>query len=119
MITALDHLQISIPAGRLDEALAFYAGLLGFTRVAKPPELAATPGAWLTQSGFSLHLGEEENFVTDGCGHPAFCVADLDALMAKLTQAGIRVRMDAGPSGYKRGSAWDPFGSRIEFMQKL
>ncbi len=119
MITALDHLQISIPKGRLDEALAFYVGLLGFTRVPKPAELMSTDGAWLTQASVNVHLGEQTDFATDGHAHPAFCVSDLDTLAAALRAAGMRLRFDDGPTGYKRASVWDPFGNRIEMMQKL
>jgi catechol 2,3-dioxygenase-like lactoylglutathione lyase family enzyme len=118
MITGLDHIQISIPAGRLAQALQFYENTLGFTRVPKPAELSQT-GAWLEQGGISLHLGEEENFATDGRAHPAFKVSDVQALMDACIAAGYKHRWDNGPAGYKRGSVFDPFGNRVELMQKL
>ena len=123
MITGLDHIQISIPEGRVDDALAFYADVLGFTRVPKPAELSQT-GAWLVQSGINIHLGERANFSTDGDAHPAFCVSDLNSLLAKIENAKIantncRIRHEDGPNGYVRASAWDPFGNRLEFMQHL
>jgi catechol 2,3-dioxygenase-like lactoylglutathione lyase family enzyme len=118
MIQALDHLQISIPKGRLDEALAFYIGALGWTRIPKPIEMERNSGgAWLIQSGFHLHLGEEPQFATDGRGHPCFRVADVDAAIALAEVGGARVRRDPGPAGYRRASTWDPFGNRIEFIQ--
>jgi 4-hydroxyphenylpyruvate dioxygenase-like putative hemolysin len=43
-IKALDHVQLAMPAGREDEADAFYHDLLGFTVVPKPPLLAARGG---------------------------------------------------------------------------
>jgi catechol 2,3-dioxygenase-like lactoylglutathione lyase family enzyme len=118
MITGLDHIQISIPAGRLPEALAFYVDTLGFTRVQKPAELSPT-GAWLTQGGINVHLGEEKNFATDGRAHPAFCVRDVEALIGKCIATGYAHRWDVGPAGYKRGSVFDPFGNRIELTQRL
>ncbi len=118
MITGLDHIQISIPEGRVADALSFYIGVLGFKRVPKPAELSQT-GAWLTVSGINIHLGERTNFSTDGDAHPAFCVSDLNALLAKIENAKCRIRHDDGPSGYARASAWDPFGNRLEFMQRL
>lgn len=118
MITGLDHIQISIPQGRVADALAFYAGVLGFTRVPKPAELPQT-GAWLTLSGINIHLGEQNDFATDGHAHPAFCVSDLHSLLAKIETAKCRIRHDDGPTGYARASAWDPFGNRLEFMQRL
>ena len=118
MILALDHLQISIPAGRLDEALAFYVDQLGFVRVPKPATLSAS-GAWLEQGGVSLHLGEEGDFATDGRAHPAFRVDDLDAVLAPVLAAGRRHRFDPGPAGFRRASVFDPFGNRIELVQQL
>ena len=118
MITGLDHIQISIPSGRVDDALAFYVGVLGFTRIPKPAELSQT-GAWLAKANFNLHLGEMENFITDGNAHPAFCVTDLKTLLAKVEAAQCQTRHEEGPTGYLRASAWDPFGNRIEFMQSL
>ncbi len=118
MITGFDHLQISFPAGRLADALAFYVDLLAFTRIEKPVGLSQS-GAWLKQGGFNLHLGEEENFQTDGRGHPAFLVDALEPLIMRLQHADCRTRYDQGPNGFLRASAWDPFGNRIEFMQRL
>ncbi|MGL4574787.1 MAG: VOC family protein [Burkholderiaceae bacterium] len=118
MITGLNHIQISIPAARLADALAFYQDALGFARVQKPAELSPT-GAWLTQGGVNLHLGEEKNFATDGRAHPAFVVSDVQRLVDACVAAGYKHRWDTGPNGYKRGSVFDPFGNRIELMQKL
>ena len=118
MILGLDHLQISIPAGRLDEALSFYIGMLGFTRIPKPASLDPR-GAWLLQSGVHLHLGEEPVFATDGCAHPAFRVADIDAILDPLRARGLKHRNEAGPEGCRRVSVFDPFGNRIELMQTL
>jgi RimJ/RimL family protein N-acetyltransferase len=116
-LKSLNHLQISIPKGKLDEALAFYVGLLKFERIAKPAELQHHGGAWLLQNGFHLHLGEEENYVTDNRRHPSFNVRGFDSIMKSLESHGCKVRRDSGPAGYLRGSTWDPFGNRIEFMQ--
>ena len=45
-IVRLDHVQLAMPPGCEDEAEAFYAGLLGFTRLVKPEPLAARGGCW-------------------------------------------------------------------------
>lgn len=122
MIVGIDHLQISIPAGRVEEALAFYVGILGFTRVPKPAEMSPT-GAWLVssknQAGVNLHLGEIEKFATDGNAHPALLVTDLSLLLLQLEAAHFRVRRESTPHGFSRASTWDPFGNRIEFMQPM
>ncbi len=118
MILGLDHLQISIPAGRLGDALQFYVDVLGFTQIPKPASLDQR-GAWLLQGGVHLHLGEETPFATDGCAHPAFLVADMDTALRPVMKHGLRYRLDEGPEGFRRVSVFDPFGNRIEFMQKI
>ncbi len=125
MITGLDHIQISIPSGRVPDALSFYVDLLGFQRVPKPAALSqlSQTGAWLVSSNepgsVNLHLGETDNFVTDGNAHPAFKTTDAEALIQRLEAANCRTRRDAGPPGFIRASTWDPFGNRIEFMQRI
>ena len=117
-VLKIDHVQIAIPSGRLADALAFYEHVLQFVRVAKPPELDQS-GAWLVQGPVNLHLGEESEFEPARRAHPALLVDNIDALLASAKHGGHALRMDAGPAGYKRASVFDPFGNRIELMQKL
>lgn len=120
MIQSIDHLNITLPKGRLDDALAFYVGLLNWTRIPKASDMEAkNGGAWLIQNGIHLHLSEEANFQTDGRSHTCFRVHDTDLAIAKAEAAGSRARRDDGPDGYRRASVWDPFGNRIEFIQSL
>lgn len=118
MILAYDHVQVSIPSGQLDRALAFYIDVLGFERVPKPADMRQT-GAWLVQGAVNLHLGEEDVFAASENAHPALRVDNFQVLMDIAGQNGLKTRMDKGPSGFHRGSIWDPFGNRIELMQKL
>ncbi len=118
MILAFDHVQISIPSGQLDSALAFYVDVLGFSRVPKPADMRQT-GAWLIQGAVNLHLGEEDMFAASAYAHPALRVDNFLALMSLAEQNGLKTRVDKGPFGFHRGSIWDPFGNRIELMQKL
>ena len=123
MILTYDHVQVMIPTGKLDEALAFYIDLLGFTRVPKPADMRQS-GAWLESGQVKLHLGEDlahtaDDFVASPNAHPAIRVDDFDALMTAATVRGLKVRIDKGPAGFQRGSIWDPFGNRIELMQEL
>jgi 4-hydroxyphenylpyruvate dioxygenase-like putative hemolysin len=126
MIQSFDHIQLTIQAGQLDAALAFYVDFLGFTRVPKPSTMRQS-GAWLTSGSVNLHLGEtnenngdeEENLSLPRNSHPAFRVDNFVQIMETATQKGLKTRVDSGPSGYLRGSVWDPFGNRIELMQAL
>jgi predicted enzyme related to lactoylglutathione lyase len=116
----LDHIQISIPTGEVTKALAFYSQVLGFTQVSKPAELrSANTGAWMVRESINLHLGEEGAFVGDGRSHPAFRVESLNAIITKANEHGSRVREENGPNGFLRASVFDPFGNRIELMEKL
>jgi catechol 2,3-dioxygenase-like lactoylglutathione lyase family enzyme len=38
-VRSIDHVLIAMPAGREDEARAFYQGILGLVEKAKPPQL--------------------------------------------------------------------------------
>jgi RimJ/RimL family protein N-acetyltransferase/catechol 2,3-dioxygenase-like lactoylglutathione lyase family enzyme len=117
-LTSVNHYQVAIPKGKLDEALAFYVGALGCTRIAKPAELSPS-GAWLQAGAIELHLGEEANFVAASRAHPAFNVRDAASLKQRCDTAGYTTRDESGPNGYTRFSVFDPFGNRIELMQKL
>lgn len=117
-ILGIDHVQISIPRGRLDEALPFYVDVLGFQRIAKPVEFASHGGAWLKHGVVNLHLGEEDGFITDGKAHVALRVEAIESLIERAVEAGYRHRRDQGPKGYGRASLFDAFGNRVELMQK-
>ena len=43
-LTALDHVQLAMPAGEEENARRFYRDLLGLPEIAKPPVLAARGG---------------------------------------------------------------------------
>jgi len=61
-IRQLDHVQLAMPAGREDEARAFYQGLLGIGEVAKPSHLATRGGCWFERGPLKVHLGVEKDF---------------------------------------------------------
>ncbi|KJF65852.1 VOC family protein [Rhizobium nepotum] len=118
-ILALDHVQLAMPAGREDDARAFYSGLLSFAEQAKPANLAARGGCWFTCGPIKLHLGVEQDFRPARKAHPAFLVDDLKILRKTLETAGCHVVEDEPLEGYHRFYVHDPFGNRIEMMQPL
>lgn len=119
MFDRLHHVQLAMPAGAEDRARAFYAGVLGLEEIAKPPVLAARGGAWFGAGGVELHLGVEDGFTPARKAHPGILVTDLDALVARLTAAGVDARPDGEFPGHRRVYADDPFGNRLEFLQQL
>lgn len=119
MIVGLDHVQLAMPAGGEERARAFYAGVLGLAERAKPPHLAARGGCWFAGPGLELHLGVEEPFRPAAKAHPALLVAGLAAMRETLARHGFGFEEGRPLDGYLRGDARDPFGNRIELMQKL
>ena len=109
-----------MPAEEEEQARAFYAGVLGFTEIPKPAELAKRGGAWFQSNGVQLHLGVETDFRPARKAHPAFVVSDQDAMLARIEEAGYKTDTSQPPlDEYKRAHVYDPFGNRIELMEKL
>lgn len=117
-ILTLDHVQLAMPPGREDAARAFYAGVLGLAEVPKPHNLAARGGCWFEGGSARVHLGVEDAFAPARKAHPAFLVVDLAAFKDRLAAAGVAWRDDEPLPGYLRTYVSDPFGNRIELMQK-
>lgn len=113
----LTHLNITIPKGSEDRARAFYQGCLGLTEILKPEPLRARGGVWFEASGIDIHLSvEEPRQPPDTQRHFGLQCAEIDALRAKLTGAGVEI--DEGrPAPWKRFFVHDPFGNRIEFHE--
>jgi predicted enzyme related to lactoylglutathione lyase len=67
-----------------------------------------------------LHLGVEPDFRPARKAHPAFIVDHLDRLLEKIRAAGYEINTSQ-PSleETKRAHIFDPFGNRVELMEKL
>jgi len=118
-ILALDHVQLAMPEGGEHQARLFYVGLLGFKEIAKPSNLAARGGVWFERGPVKVHLGVEKEFSPARKAHPAFLVDDLAALAKTLAAGGVAIREDEPLPGYRRCYVSDPFGNRIELMERL
>ena len=116
-VVGVDHVQIAMPAGREDDARAFYAGLLGIPEISKPPALAARGGAWFERGGLKIHLGVDRDFRPARKAHPGLRVIGLAALIERLRAAGHVVVDDEPLPGYLRVYVDDPFGNRLELME--
>jgi catechol 2,3-dioxygenase-like lactoylglutathione lyase family enzyme len=117
---AIDHIQLSIPPGGEEQARRFYGDLLGFLEVPKPAEFLNRGGAWFEQGTIKLHLGVEADFHPLKKAHPGLLVEDLEALIARLSEADYEVDRNQPPlETYKRAHVLDPFGNRLELLEKL
>lgn len=117
-VIGIDHVQLAIPAGGEDKARAFFVALLGMREVPKPPQLSSA-GCWFEGGTLRLHLGVDPAFRPATKAHPALLVDDLGALREKLDAADCETRDDEPIEGYQRFFTSDPFGNRIELMQKV
>lgn len=118
-ILGFDHVQLAMPKGGEDAARGFYGGVLGMRELPKPPELAARGGAWFRDGTTQLHLGIDPNFRPAQKAHPALIVRGLADYLARARERGIRVIDDEPLPGYRRAFLYDPFGNRLELMEKV
>ena len=120
MILRIHHAQVMIPTGAEAQARRFYCDLLGLQEVAKPVPLAVRGGFWLSVGEQQLHIGIEPEWQDHNQRreHVAYEVDDLNAWRTRLATAGVAVRDAEQVSGYRRIELRDPFGNRIEMMQR-
>lgn len=114
----IDHVQIAIPKGGEDEGRAFFGELLGILELPKPFDMAARGGCWFAVADRQIHLGVEADFKAAKKAHVALSTTGLDELRARLERAGYETQDDSDVDGRKRFFTHDPFGNRIEFMDR-
>ncbi|HEX8719311.1 MAG TPA: VOC family protein [Pyrinomonadaceae bacterium] len=112
-----DHVQVCIPRGTEDRAREFYGRLLGLEEVEKPEALRKNGGMWYSVAGVQLHVGAEDA-VAPSKRHPAFEVEDVPGVRAYLEGHGVRTKDEEEIPGMRRFSFFDPFGNRIELLEK-
>ncbi len=117
-IKRLHHVQVCIPRGAEREARDFYGGLLGLKEVEKPEVLRASGGMWFEAADVQLHVGVEDA-VAPSKRHPAFEVEDVEGIRRYLRESGVRTKDEPDIPGVRRFSFYDPFGNRIEFMERV
>lgn len=115
-ITAIDHVQLAMPAKEEEKARSFYSGILGLQEVSKPEKLAKRGGVWFELGSVKVHLGVEENFQPAKKAHPAFLVEGWETLIARCQAAGYQITPDDLIPGVRRAYVHDPFGNRIELI---
>ncbi|HTH39117.1 MAG TPA: VOC family protein [Pyrinomonadaceae bacterium] len=119
-ILNVHHAQLSVPTGDEKKARDFYCGVLGLKEVSKPETLAGRGGFWLELGQFQVHIGTEEFSGRAGTkAHIAYEVTALDGWKDKLAQAGITVTTGIQIPHYSRFEFRDPFGNRVEFLERI
>ena len=114
----LHHVMIAVPAGSEPIASHFYGDVLGLSEITKPATLASRRGLWFSLGELELHLGVDTAFSPARKAHIALLVGDLDAIGARLDSVGIPFNSDETMPGYRRFYVDDPFGNRLEFLER-
>ena len=116
-IKRLDHVQICIPVGEEEKAREFYTQVLGLEEIEKPDALKPNGGLWFKMADIQLHIGVEE---AQGKSkrHPAFEVEGLEQIREHLRENRVQIKDEIPVPGLNRFSFFDPFGNRIELMEK-
>ena len=119
MIVRLHHAQITVPRGAEDDCRRFYCDLLGLSEVEKPATLRGRGGFWLQIGEMQVHVGTEDDVNRQATkAHLAYEVTDLHACRTKLEHEGIEILNGIPIPGYERFEFRDPFGNRVEFLQR-
>ncbi len=118
MITALHHVNVTVPAELETAAKNFYGSVLGLKQIPKPPT-SRQSGAWYQIGPAQLHLSVARGEVSPGSGHVCFTVSDLTEIEAKLRDAGVDIIPDPEPQpDSPRFFARDPAGNELEIAQQ-
>jgi len=121
--TAVSH--ISVTATNLEDARAFYGGVLGLREIPRPE--FGFPGAWYALDGnLSLHVTVKDTMPVRPADprrfdtrdpHFALAVADADETYARIQASGLPFYDFADtPTGLRQLFIRDPAGNMIELI---
>ncbi|HEU4964302.1 MAG TPA: VOC family protein [Bacilli bacterium] len=115
----LDHVQVAAPVGTEAEMRKFFGELLGMRELEKPEALKKNGGAWFQCGAQQLHVGVEQEFAPAKKAHPAFLVDNIRELREHLIANGVTVKDDKNITDVMRFFIADPWGNRLEFMERV
>ncbi len=116
-IKRIDHIQLSLPRGGEARAREFYGKLLGLEEIEKLAALKPNGGLWYKIADIQIHLGIEE-IQGKSRRHPAFEVEGLKEIREYLESHQVEIKEEISVPGMERMSFYDPFGNRIELIEK-
>jgi len=119
-VVGIDHVQLAAPAGCEAEARRFFGEALGWEELPKPEPLRSRGGVWFRCGRHEVHIGVQSDFAPATKAHPAFAVQGLAELRAHIAACGIPTFDDDAriEEGVARFFANDPFGNRLEFLER-
>jgi len=115
----LHHAQISIPKGAEELARDFYCKVLGLQEIEKPVSLQGRGGFWLAVGQLQIHFGVEDGFDRRATkSHVAYEVRNLAFWKSELQRNKVEVLDGIPIPDWNRFEFRDPFGNRVEFLEK-
>lgn len=119
-VLRLHHGQVSIPKGAEDQAREFYCTFLELREIEKPESLKARGGLWIQLGDMQVHFGAEDGVDRRATkSHLAYEVKNLEQWREKLKGKGIEAQDGIPIPGYNRFEFRDPFGNRVEFLERI
>lgn len=113
------HVQVSIPKGSESVAREFYCGFLGLTEIPKPESLRGRGGFWAQLGELQIHFGVEDGIDRHATrSHLAYEVDALGEWKKQFQSRGIETLEGDPIPGLARFEFRDPFGNRVEMLQK-
>ena len=117
MVTALHHVNVTVPAELESAAKDFYGLVLGLRQIPKPPT-SRQSGAWYQIGETQLHLSIEDEEQSLSSRHVCFTVSDLSEAEERFRTAGVEIIPDPRPrADSPRFYVRDPGGNQLEIAQ--
>lgn len=113
----LDHVQLCVPEGEVENARTFYCEVLGLQEIERPIAVREMAGFWLEIADIRLHIATEPP-MTPSRRHPAFEIEHLEAVRAYLLENAVRIKEEVKIDGLNRFSMYDLWNNRIELIEK-
>jgi catechol 2,3-dioxygenase-like lactoylglutathione lyase family enzyme len=114
-----EHVLLAMPDGEERRAREFYVDVLGLTEIVRPESLGGRGGGWFRAGTVMVHLGVEPEFHAARMAHPAILVDSLETFVARCESRGCPIEPAVKLPGFERVHVYDPFGNRLEFMERV
>ncbi len=115
---SVHHIQITVQPDQEAQARAFYGNVMQLKILPKPEVLAGRGGFWCELGAVQIHVGLEDHPREQSKVHIAYEVEDLNLWRARLEAEGISIKTSIPIPGMDRFECRDPFGNRMEFLQR-
>lgn len=120
MLMEIDHVQITVPRNCENDAKKFYCEILGLQEIEKPDNRKQNGGFWLQVGKTQLHVGLEDGIDrVKTKAHTAYQVEDLEMWRNRLQKFNLEIFESAPFPNAKAFEFRDPYGNRVEIIQKF